>query len=618
MNTLERLRDKANSLPATPGVYLMKNQAGQVIYVGKSKKLKHRVTGYFSGHHHSYKTERMVSLVDDFDYILCDTEIEALTLENVLIKKHTPKYNIKLKDAKSYPYIKVSAGEYPTLSVTRERRADRARYYGPYQGTAQAYTALDTVRKIFALPGCKRHFPEDIGRQRPCLYADMGRCSGLCTGRVSAEEYRADVRRAEAVLDGHIRDAVDMLTADMQAAAEAEAFERAAMLRDSILSLKKLLEKQKVVADITVCRDVFALYTDQTVGVLSMLSVRDGAVVHKNEFILSSAQLSSEEDAMQLIVDHYDAQQHLPPQVLLDFPLCEDDLSLLSEYLSLQAGHRVHTRTPERGDGRKLCDLALENAKEAARQYRLSGEREDRHVRRLAQLLALPDVPARIECYDISNIGKDVIVGAMTVYEDGKYKKSDYRLFTVRSTCCPDDYASMREVLTRRLSHLGDTTASLGAMPHLILLDGGDAHVRVGKEVLSSLSLDIPMIGMVKDDFHKTRALTDGYREISIAQETDVYTFIYKLQEEVHRFAITHAKKSKSRSVTHSSLERISGIGPAKARALLSAMPLGKIRLASTEELCAVRGISQRDADAIRAYFQSKKDGAKSKSNKKV
>ncbi len=613
MNTLDRLRDKANSLPATPGVYLMKDKDGRILYVGKSKKLKNRVTSYFSGNHHTYKTARMVSLTEDFDYILCDTEIEALTLENVLIKKHTPKYNIKLKDAKSYPYIKVSSGEYPTLSVTRERRADRGRYYGPYQGTAQAYTALDTVRKIFALPGCKRRFPEDIGRDRPCLYLDMGRCNGLCTGRVSAEEYRADVRRAEAVLDGHVREAVNILTADMHRAAEAEAFERAAALRDSIMSLKKLLEKQKVVADVTVCRDVFALYTDQTVGVLSMLAVRDGAVVHKNEFILSSAQLSNEEDAMQLIVDYYDTQQHLPPRVLLDFPLSEEDLSLLSEYLSLKADHRVHARTPERGDGRRLCDLALENAQEAARQYRLSGEREDRHVRRLAELLALPEIPRRIECYDISNIGKDVILGAMTVYEDGKFKKSDYRLFNVRTTEGPDDYASMREVLSRRLSHIGDATASLGTVPHLILLDGGDAHVHVGKEVLASLSLDIPLIGMVKDDFHKTRALTDGSQEISIAKETDVYTFIYKLQEEVHRFAITNAKKDKSRSIKHSSLENISGIGPAKARALLAAMPLGKIRTASAEELCAVRGISQADAKAIHDYFQTKKDGAKSK-----
>lgn len=603
MTKLERLRDKANSLPTSPGVYLMKSASGDILYVGKSKKLKNRVTSYFSGNRHTVKTERLVSLIDDFDYILCDTEIEALTLENVLIKKHTPKYNIKLKDAKSYPYIKVTSGEYPILTVTRERRADRARYYGPYQGTAQAYTALDTVRKIFALPNCKRRFPSDIGRERPCLYLDMGRCSGLCTGRVSAEAYRADVRRAEAVLDGHVREAVDMLTQEMTAAAEALAFERAASLRDSIASLHKLLEKQKVVADVKVCRDVFALYASETVGVLSMLAVRGGAVVHKNEFILSSAQLSDAEDAMQLIVDYYDAQQNLPPQVMLDFPLSDDDLTLLSDYLSLKAEHRVHVRTPERGEGRRLCDLALENAAEAARQYRLEGEREDKHVQRLCELLALPERPRRIECYDISNIGREAIVGAMIVYEDGKYKKSDYRLFSVKSADRPDDYASMREVLTRRLTHIGDATASLGTAPDLLLLDGGATHVHVGREVLTSLSLDIPLFGMVKDDFHKTRALTDGEREISIAQETNVYTFIYKLQEEVHRFAITSSQKEKRRTMTHSTLQRIDGIGPAKARKLLAAMPLGALRRASVEELLAVRGISRADAEAIYAYY---------------
>ncbi len=603
MTRIERLRDKANSLPPSAGVYLMKDASGDILYVGKSKKLKHRVSSYFSGNHHTRKTERLVHLIEDFDYILCDTEIEALTLENVLIKQHAPKYNIKLKDAKSYPYIKVSGGEYPILSVTRERRGDRARYYGPYQGTAQAYTALDTVRKIFSLPGCKRRFPADIGRERPCLYFDMGRCCGLCTGRVSAEEYRADVRRAEAVLDGHVREAVQMLTASMNEAAEALAFERAASLRDSIASLHKLLEKQKVVADVKVNRDVFALYTGETVGVLSMLSVRGGAVVHKNEFILSTAQLSDNEDAMQLMVDYYDTQQNLPPQVMLDFPLEQDDLALLSEYLSQKAGRHVEVRVPERGEGRRLCELALENAVEAARQYRLEGEREDKQTARLRELLGLPERPRRIECYDISNIGAEAIVGGMIVYEDGKYKRSDYRLFSVKSTDGPDDYASMREVLTRRLRHIGDGTASLGQTPDLILLDGGATHVDVGRQVLNELSSEIPLFGMVKDDYHKTRALTDGEREISIAQDTIVYTFIYKLQEEVHRYAITNSQKEKRSSLTHSTLERIDGIGPAKAKKLLAAMPLGRIRTATVEQLRQIRGISEADAQAIVAYY---------------
>lgn len=607
MTRLERLRDKANSLPQTPGVYIMKDEGGAVLYVGKSKTLKNRVGSYFTGNGHTLKTARLVSLVHDFDYILCDTEIEALTLENVLIKKHTPKYNIKLKDAKSYPYIKVSGGEYPTLSVTRERNADRAHYYGPYTGTAQAYTALDTVRRIFSLPTCKRRFPADIGKERPCIYLDMGRCLGICRGTVSAEDYRAAVRMAESVLDGHIRPTVKALEAEMQTAAEALEFERAAALRDSIRSLERLLEKQKVVADVKVHRDVFAFYSSETEGVLSMLSVRGGAVVHKNEFILSSARLADAEDAMQLIADFYDTQSAIPPQVMLDFPLSDEDLDLLSEYLTLLAGHKVHVRIPERGDGRRLCDLALENAAEAARQYRLENEREDKHVRRLSELLGLPERPARIECYDISNIGRESIVGAMIVYEGGRYKKSDYRLFSVKGTDGPDDYASMKEVLTRRLSHVGDGTASLGTAPDLILLDGGEAHVHVGQSVLTSLGLDIPLFGMVKDDYHKTRAITDGAREISIAQETSVYTFIYKMQEEVHRFAITSSQNNKRKTLRTSTLERIAGIGPAKARRLLSAMPLGELRHAEEETLRAIDGISAADAKAVYTYFHKNK-----------
>jgi len=612
MTRLERLRDKANSLPQTPGVYIMKAEDGTVLYVGKSKALKNRVGSYFTGSGHTAKTARLVSLVHDFDYILCDTEIEALTLENVLIKKHTPKYNIKLKDAKSYPYIKVSGGEYPTLSVTRERRADRAHYYGPYAGTAQAYTALDTVRRIFSLPTCKRRFPADIGKERPCIYLDMGRCLGICRGTVTPEDYRAAVRMAEGVLDGHIRPTVKALQAEMEAAAEALEFERAASLRDSIRSLEKLLEKQKVVADAKVHRDVFAFYSSATEGVLSMLSVRGGAVVHKNEFILSSARLADAEDAMQLIADFYDTQSAIPPQVMLDFPLSDEDLSLLSDYLSLLAGHRVHVRVPERGDGRRLCDLALENAAEAARQHRLENEREDKHVARLCELLGLSERPSRIECYDISNIGREAMVGAMIVYEGGRYKKSDYRLFSVKSTNGPDDYASMKEVLTRRLSHVGDGSASLGTAPDLILLDGGDAHVHVGKAVLESLALDIPLFGMVKDDYHKTRAITDGEREISIAQETSVYTFVYKMQEEVHRFAITSSQNNKRKSLKTSTLERIPGIGPAKARRLLAAMPLGELRRADEDALRAIGGISDADARAVYAYFHKDKGTKKS------
>ncbi len=609
MTHLERLASKAASLPQTPGVYIMKNADGDIIYVGKSKKLKNRVSSYFIKGNHTYKTERMVSLVRDFDYILCNTEIEALTLENVLIKKHSPKYNIKLKDAKSYPYIKVTAEEYPKILVTRERKSDRGRYYGPYRGMSDAYGAMETVVKIFRLPTCKRSFPGDIKRERPCLYKDMGRCIAPCAGGVGADEYRALVKRAEWVLDGNIKGTRADLIAEMGRASENLEFERAAALRDSVRALERLSEKQKVVADGKVMRDVFALYTSECIGVLAMLSVRGGALVNKNEFILSSADLVSPEDAVSLIADYYDTAGNIPREVMLDFLPEESSLDLLGEYLSLSAPYKVSVRVPERGDGRALCDLALENAKEMARQHSLEVQRENKNLRRLAELLGLHELPRRIEAYDVSNFGDENITASMVVYEDGKFKKSDYRAFNMKTVAHRDDYASMREALSRRLSHIGDGSGSLGERPDLILLDGGVGHVNTVLEVCDSLSLEIPVFGMVKDDYHKTRAITDGAEEISIAREMGVYTFIYNLQEEVHRFAIKHSSGAKRKSLTHSSLEKIPGIGPGKAKKLLAAMPLAKIRQVTAGELAEIKGISAADAERIYEYFKEKRKG---------
>ena len=584
----------------------MKNEGGDVIYVGKSRKLKNRVASYFTGQSHSLKTEKMVSLVRDFDFILCDTEIEALTLENVLIKKHSPRYNIKLKDAKSYPYIKVTAEDYPKLFVTRDRKSDRAKYFGPYQSSQGAHAALDAVMRIFTLASCKRSFPRDIGRERPCIYRDMGRCIAPCTGKISPMEYRSLVKCAEWVLDGNIKETKGMLTSEMNEASENMEFERAATLRDSIYALERLSEKQKVVADAKVNRDVFAMYTSETEGVLAMLSIRSGALVNKNEFILSVNDLMSPDDAISLIADYYDNSGNIPREVMLDFALTDDDIKLLSEYLSLGVKYKVSVRVPERGEGRALCDMALENAKESARQHRLEGEREDKNLKRFSELLGLSELPRRIEAYDISNIGNESITASMVVYSGGKLKKSDYRTFTVKTTAGADDYGSMREVLGRRFSHIGDGSASLGEAPDIILLDGGAAHVGVIRELMQSKGIEIPLFGMVKDDFHKTRAITDGEREISIAQETGVYAFVYKLQEEAHRFAVKKSQSAKIKTLTHSSLEKINGIGPKKAKLLLHSMPLFKIRKAQVDELCTVKGISRQDAENIYEYYHKK------------
>ena len=434
----------------------------------------------------------------------------------------------------------------------------------------------------------------------------MGRCVAPCVGGVSSEEYKALVKCAEWVLDGNIKATVSTLTREMESAAEDMEFERAAQLRDSIQALGSLVEKQKVVADEKVMRDVFAMYIGETESVLSMLSVRGGALVNKNQFVLSLADFSSEDDAVSLIAGYYDTAGNIPREIMLDFDLGEDDLSLLSEYLTLIAPYKVTVRIPSRGDGRRLCDMALENAKEAARQHRLTVEREDKSVKRLGELLGLAKIPRRIEAYDISNFGNESIFASMIVYADGKLKKSDYRAFSIKSTEGQDDYASMKEALKRRLAHIGDGTLSLGDTPDLILLDGGVGHVRTVKELLSETEVDIPIFGMVKDDYHKTRAITDGEEEISIAREMNVYTFVYNLQEEAHRFALKHSSGDKRKKLTKSSLTAVPGIGEKKAKILLSAMSLSKLKAASIEELERIKGISKKDAEAIREYFDKK------------
>ena len=606
MTVIEILRDKANSLPEAPGVYIMRDGDGNIIYVGKSKKLKNRVTSYFSGTHASVKTARMVSLVRDFDYILCKTEIEALTLENVLIKKHSPKYNIKLKDAKSYPYIKVSAEEYPRLTVTRDRNSGKGKYFGPYSSASAAYTALETVKKIFSLPTCRRVFPKDIGKERPCIYKDMGRCVAPCVkGAVSAEEYSALVKSASHVLLGNVSSTEKALTEEMLLASEELNFERAAMLRDSIEALKKLSEKQKVVADAKINRDVFALYTSETEGVFSVLTIREGALVGKNEFMLSKDAIASGEDALNLIVNYYDGGIVIPPEVIIGFSAEDEDVTLLSEYLTLERGKKVTARIPEKGDVKAQADMAYANAEEAARQYRLEGERENKNLTRLSELLGLDFVPNRIEAYDISNIGDECITASMVVSVGGKCKRSEYRTFKIQTTDGRDDYGSMREALSRRLSHIGDGSASLGERPDLILLDGGEGHVNAVKPLIKKLEMDIPVFGMVKDDFHKTRAITDGEKEISIALELNVYAFVYNIQEEAHRFAYLSSQNSKIKSLTASSLEKIEGIGKKKAKLLLSAMSISDIKIAEAEELAKIKGISEKDAKNIYEYYRN-------------
>lgn len=603
------LLEKANALPLRPGVYIMKNAAGSVIYVGKSRKLKNRVSQYFQNSEKNVKTANMVRQVKDFDYYVCDTEIEALSLENTLIKQYSPKYNIRLKDAKSYPYIKISEGEYPRLMMTRKRENDKGKYFGPYSGTSTVYSVINTLSAVLGLPTCKRSFPKDIGKERPCLYYQLKKCCGVCTGCVSAEEYAEKIKFASEVLRGSTSLVKRELHERMLEAAECERFEAAAKYRDTLMALDRLGQKQKVVAAPDAEHDIIALYTDDVCSCISVFYIRDGAVSDKSEFVFGKDRIVDESNIAAFICELYRVREYIPKSILLSFDIDGYENELISNYLSDLAGRKVSLRTPERGDMKTLCDMVRDNASEKAREYREAAEKDERVLIRLMEILGLEFYPERIEAYDISNLGQEHITAGMIVCEDGKLKRADYRSFKIKSvTEGTDDYASMREALSRRFAHLEDSDGSFSNLPDLILLDGGRGHVSVVKELLSKIGLEVPVFGMVKDDFHKTRALCTEHEEISIARENSLFVFIYKLQEEVHRFTVSKMTQAKSKTLTKSSLTKIKGIGDAKAKELLKALGgYTAVKNASLDTLLAVKGISRADAENIVEYFKKDK-----------
>ncbi|MBE6585056.1 MAG: excinuclease ABC subunit UvrC [Ruminococcaceae bacterium] len=591
------LLSRANDLPLTPGVYIMKDRTGQVIYVGKSRKLKNRVSQYFQNSEKNIKTARMVAAVHDFAYFLCDTEIEALTLENTLIKQYHPKYNIRLKDAKSYPYIKITEGAYPRLIMTRKREADKGKYFGPYSGTKTVYSIIDTVNRTLGLPSCNRRFPRDIGKERPCLYAQMGRCCGPCTGKVSEEDYAVLISMAADLLRGHTAKVKAVLSEQMYAHAEAERYEAAAKCRDTIMALDRLHQKQTVVAAPDTEQDVVAFAADDVAACISVFYIRGGAVIDKEDFLSGAERIVDEESLDTFLCEHYAQRADIPKTILLSVSMDDETRVGVESYLAEKAGHRVSIRTPERGVNKTLCELVAANAAERVRQYSIEARKDEGVLVRLWELLMLPDYPRRIEAYDISNLGSEHLTAGMIVCEDGKFLKSDYRYFKIKTVDGTDDYASMREALSRRLSHLTDESGAFSQCPDLILLDGGKGHVAVIRELMAEQGLDIPVFGMVKDDFHKTRALCTEEDEISIAREQSVFTFIYRIQEEVHRFTVSRMDAAKRKTMTHSSLTKIKGIGDSKAKALLKAFGgLGGVKNASVEDLAAVKGITKTDA----------------------
>ncbi len=609
------LLEKANALPLCSGVYIMRDRNGKVIYVGKSRKLKNRVSQYFQNGEKNVKTARMVASVYEFDYYLCDNEMEALSLENTLIKQYSPKYNIRLKDAKSYPYIKLTGGDYPRFLFTRRRESDKAKYFGPYSGSGTAYALLEWISHSFQLPTCSRVFPRDIAHGRPCMYYQIGRCCGVCTGNVSAEEYAERIRCAADVLSGKTRDVKKQLEEQMYAYAEQERYEAAARCRDTLQALEKLSQKQKVVADPETEQDVVALWSDDVCSCVSVFYIRSGMLQDKADFLYGADSILENEDMTTFLCEHYRNRETIPPQILLAFEMSEEDREMLSEYLARLCGHKVQIRVPERGVLHTLCDMVTKNAAEKAKLYQADTKRTEGTLARLAGLLCMENYPERIEAYDISNFGSEYLTAGMIVCENGKFKKEDYRSFRIRTVSGTDDYASMYEALSRRLEHLSDSDGSFSKMPDLILLDGGRGHVSTVRGLLREKGLDIAVFGMVKDEYHKTRAICTEQEEISIAREQDVFSLIYRIQEEIHRYTVGRMEHAKRKTLRSSVLTNIAGIGEVKAKKLLTAFGgLRTLQQASLEEISHVPGISERDAAAVYAYFLSQKQTDKKES----
>ena len=609
-STIEYLRKKAALLPKTPGVYIMENREGKVIYVGKSRALKNRVSSYFHGSH-NVKTDKMVSHVADFRYITCDTEMEALVLENNLIKQYTPKYNILLKDAKSYPYIKVTTHEdYPRVVMTR-KRSEKGTFFGPYSGAGTVSTVIGTIERTLGLPSCKKKFPEDIGKGRPCVYRQIGRCCGLCAGDVSRDEYGELIKCAIQLLRGNTEEVEASLIKRMMEAAEDERFEEAARCRDSIQALKKLGEKQKTqLSPDTEC-DIVALSSHEGCDCAAVIYIRGGMICDSEYFMFGADEITGadndegESPFVSFLVNLYCAREYIPKEILLSFEMSEEDKEAVSQYLSDRAGHKVSLRTPQRGEGRKLCLMAERDAVEHSRTRRKREDTDEKLLVSLATALGLEVVPERIEAYDISNLGSEHITAGMIVSEKAKLKKSDYRYFRIKGNDAPDDYGAMRETITRRLSHLCDENdSSFSKMPDLILLDGGATHVGVVREIMRDAGYDIPVFGMVKDDHHKTRTLVTDTEELSIARDPELFRFIYKLQEEVHRFTVARMTDAKRKTMKTSSLEKIKGIGPAKAKKLLTTFgTITALKEATAGEIRERARVSEKEAEAVYAYF---------------
>lgn len=602
---IDELREKANKLPLLPGVYIMLDDGGEVIYVGKAKLLKNRVTSYFRGGHEP-KTAAMVSKVDDFNVIVAASEFEALVLENSLIKRHMPHYNILLRDDKAYPFIRLDyRSEYPRFSIVNKTAKDKAKYFGPYGGRTLTADIIDTVSKALKLPSCGKKFPRDIGKTRPCLNHHMGACEGWCIEGRDVEDYKRSIHQAEMILDGRTDALVSEISEKMVQAADELRFEQAAQYRDRLKSIEGLKNRQRAIAIALSDIDVVGFHR----GAKCCFTVMHymGGNLSGKDFELMDEPLENDADTLSALVrQYYSLRGAWPKSILLPMEL--EDMQSLERFLSETAGRIVKLEVPKRGDRKALVESAMTNAREESVRFTTSAERRTKTLEWLQNTLELPSYPARIEAFDVSNTGNFGIVAAMTVHKNGKPLKKDYRKFRIKDLKGnPDDYASMYEVLTRRFKRYLDNDEKFVELPDLLLIDGGATHTAVAERVLRELGIGVPAFGMVKDDRHRTRALTtsDG-DEIGIAGTPAVFALIGNIQEETHRFAIEYHRSLRTETLG-SALDNIKGVGEKRRNELLRHFKTIKaIREATYEQLC--EAVPKSTAKAVHEHFHKEKD----------
>ncbi len=601
---IQALHQKSRALTAEPGVYLMRNKAGEIIYVGKAKNLKNRVSSYFRTlDKHLPKVLAMVLQVQDFETIVTASEFEALVLECSLIKQHTPKYNILLKDDKGFSYLRIDSGDYPRITEVKQKAADGATYIGPYMSAWVVKNNADEANKAFGLPTCARQFPRDIKKGRPCLNYHLKQCMGVCRGGISAAEYAEIMHQAVEYIKGGSAEAQKMLNEQMERAAESLEFEKAAKYRDRLRAIARFSDRQRVVYANVADQDVLAFVQSGDDLSLSLIKFRGQRLVDKLDFLFPD--ISSIEDVRGEFISRYysDPLHELPGQLTVDGDVT--DKALIEQLLSQRLGKKLSLVQPQRGDLVKLVEMARLNAAEQL-SLRSSGRtgRELAALDELGKLLGLSKPPVWIESYDISNIGSGTIVGSMVVFENGRPQKAAYKHFSIKDIAGPDDYASMAQMLNRRFARYlaqAEDGGFFNRLPDLLLIDGGRGHVSTAKGVLESLSLDIPVFGMVKDDRHRTRAISSQGGEIGIASHRSVFTLVTAIQDETHRFAINYARKVHKKTAFELSLTRVEGIGEVRARALFAHFKTKKAILSATEdELAAVKGMNSRAARALR------------------